>query len=56
MFVYFYGLPVVTVIMIDSSKTQNVGVDVQSPFVIERRGKVALAFEPYMTIEMKAVQ
>ena len=37
-FLYFCGLPIVTVIMIDSSKTCKslVGVEVQSPCVIER--------------------
>ena len=40
-FLYFCGQSVVAVIMIDSSKKRNslVGVEVLSPYVIERRSK-----------------
>ena len=41
-FLYFCGQSVVTVVMIDSSKTRNslVGVEAQSLHVIERRSKI----------------
>ena len=40
-FLYFCGQPVVAVIMIDSSKIHKVlvGVEVQSPYVVERCSK-----------------
>ena len=42
-FLYFCGKSVVAVIMIDSGKKRNslVGVEVQSPYVIERRSNIA---------------
>ena len=40
-FLFFCGQPVVVVLIIDSSKTRKslVGVEVQSPYVIERPSK-----------------
>ena len=46
-FLYFCGQPVVAVIMIDSSKKRNslVGVEVLSPYVIERRSNIQTEFD-----------